>query len=145
MSSKLNNRSIGKIIKIKKHNNKYIGYEFFLENKNNILLLIENIDLCCEEYCAFMHCVKKIDDFEKILNGIKCNKTDVKLVNKNIIGCKYFESCNTEKVDRDNNKIGVILEFEDVYCIVGLMNEHNGFYAHKVIVEYNDVKIEDEL
>ena len=41
--------------------------------------------------------------------------------------------------------VGLILGFEKFNCVIGLVNIHNGYYKHEIIVKYNGEEIKSKL
>jgi hypothetical protein len=106
------------------------GYYIKISNNGYVHVSMSNSQNCCEHWCV--SALKNKQNFDKKLN---------ELIGKKIIDIKMDRPDDVD-INEDGDEasivnIKIILENDDVPFIICLYNQHNGFYAHQCLIDWN--------
>lgn len=129
-------------------NSKAEGYKI-TTNKQNIYILIQGGQQCCEEWgyesCSNAGILETKDDFKDFINAELISIESVEPETHN--GTSIYNAL-LEQIGYDRSEIAA--EFVNIKTSNGLLqfavyNCHNGYYGHSIYIKFNNELIDNQL
>lgn len=130
---------------------KYKGMEGYkiVTDKQEILILINNSQQCCEEWgyeaCSSEGIIETKDDFKDFIDAELISIESIYPETHN--GISVYNAL-LEEISYDRSEIAA--EFVNIKTSNGLLqfavyNCHNGYYGHKIYIKFNNEVIDSQL